>query len=49
MDVNVNVKVKVSQTCVASEEELILARASLFGDSDGAILQYAPNIVQSLG
>ena len=49
MDVNVNVKVKVSQTCVASEKELILARAGLFGDSDGAISQYAPNIVQSLG
>ena len=42
-------EVKVSQTCVASEKELILARAGLFGDSDGAISQYAPNIVQSLG
>jgi len=28
-------EVKVSQTCVASEKELILARAGLFGDSAG--------------
>ena len=27
-------EVRVSQTCVASEKELILARAGLFGDSD---------------
>ena len=34
--------VKVSQTCVASEKELILARAGLFGDSDGRDFTICP-------
>ena len=42
MDVNVNVKVKVSQTCVASEKELILARAGLFGYSDSRDFTICP-------
>ena len=42
-------EVKVSQTCVASEKELILARAGLFGDSDGRDFTICPKHRVELG
>ena len=42
-------EVKVSQTCVASEKELILARAGLFGDSDGRDFTICPKHCAELG
>ena len=42
-------EVKVSQTCVASEKELILARAGLFGDSDGRDFTICPKHRAELG
>ena len=41
--------VKVSQTCVASEKELILARAGLFGDSNGRDFTICPQHRAELG
>ena len=40
---------KVSQTCVASEKELILARVGLFGDSDGRDFTICPKHRVELG
>lgn len=42
-------EVKVSQTCVVSEKELILARAGLFGDSDGCDFTICPKPRVELG
>ena len=42
-------EVRVSQTCVASEKELILARAGLFGDSDGRDFTICPKHRVELG
>ena len=42
-------EVKVSQTRVASEKELILARAGLFGDSDGRDFTIRPKHRVDLG
>ena len=42
-------EVKVSQTCVASEKELILARTGLFGDSDGRDFTICPKHRVELG
>ena len=42
-------EVKVSQTCVASEKELILARAGLFGDSDSRDFTICPKHRAELG
>ena len=42
-------EVKVFQTCVASEKELILARAGLFGDSDGRDFTIYPKHLAELG
>ena len=42
-------EVKVSQRCVASEKELILARAGLFGDSVGCDFAICPKHRVELG
>ena len=42
-------KVKVSQTCVASEKELILARAGLFSESDDCDFTICPKHRVELG
>ena len=42
-------KVKVSQTCVQSEKELILARAGLFSESDGRDFTICPKHRAELG
>ena len=42
-------EVKVSQTCVVSEKELILARVGLFGDSDGRDFTICPKHRAELG
>jgi len=42
-------KLKGSQTCVASEKELILARAGLFGESDGCDFTICPKHRAELG
>lgn len=42
-------KVNVSQTCVSSEKELILARAGLFSESDGRDFTICPKHRAELG